>query len=189
MDCSLPGSSVHGISQAIVLEWIAISFSRGSSRPRDQTRVSRLVDRCFTIWATGKSSLWNSLGKNTGVSSLSLLQGIFPTQGSNPGLPCGRWILSPAEPQGKPENTGVGSLSFLQWIIPTQELNRSLLHYKWILYQVSYQGSPNSCKNSWDWIIMTTYFKTSTHWSSWAYRLGQSSRMMPQIFLIHWSSS
>ena len=40
MDCSLPGSSVHGIFQAIVLEWIAISFSRESSRPRDQTRVS-----------------------------------------------------------------------------------------------------------------------------------------------------
>ena len=35
MDCSLPGSSVHGIFQAIVLEWIAISFSRGSSQPRD----------------------------------------------------------------------------------------------------------------------------------------------------------
>ena len=52
MDCSLPGSSVHGIFQAIVLEWIAISFSRGSSQPRDWTRVSRIVDRCFTLWAT-----------------------------------------------------------------------------------------------------------------------------------------
>ena len=52
MDCSLPGSSVHGIFQAIVLEWIAISFSRGSSRPRDWTRVSCIVDRGFTIWAT-----------------------------------------------------------------------------------------------------------------------------------------
>ena len=50
-DCSLPGSSVHGIFQAIVLEWIAISFSRGSSWPRDQTQVSHIVDRCFTIWA------------------------------------------------------------------------------------------------------------------------------------------
>ena len=49
MDCSLPGSSVHGIFQAIVLEWIAISFSRGSSRPRDLTRVSRIVDRRFTV--------------------------------------------------------------------------------------------------------------------------------------------
>ena len=49
MDCSLPGSSVHGIFQAIVLEWIAISFSKGSSQPRDRTRVSRIVDRRFTI--------------------------------------------------------------------------------------------------------------------------------------------
>ena len=49
MDCSLPGSSVHGIFHAIVLEWIAISFSRGSSQPRDQTQVSCVVDRRFTI--------------------------------------------------------------------------------------------------------------------------------------------
>ena len=40
MDCSLPGSSVHGISQARKLEWVAISFSRGSSRPRNQTLIS-----------------------------------------------------------------------------------------------------------------------------------------------------
>ena len=52
MDYSLPGSSVHGIFQAIVLEWIAISFSRGSSQPRAQTQVSCIVDRWFTIWAT-----------------------------------------------------------------------------------------------------------------------------------------
>ena len=52
MDCSLPGSSVHGIFQAIVIEWIAISFPRGSSWPRDRTRVSHIVDRCLTIWAT-----------------------------------------------------------------------------------------------------------------------------------------
>ena len=44
MDCSLPGSSVHGIFQAILLEWIAISFSRGFSQPRDRTQVSCIVD-------------------------------------------------------------------------------------------------------------------------------------------------
>ena len=49
MDCSLPGSSVHGIFQAMVLEWIAISFSKGSSQPRDRTQVSHIIDRCFTI--------------------------------------------------------------------------------------------------------------------------------------------
>ena len=52
MDCSLPGSFVNGIFQARVPEWVAISFSRGSSRPRNWTWVSRIVDRCFTIWAT-----------------------------------------------------------------------------------------------------------------------------------------
>ena len=45
MDCSPPGSSVHGIVQARILEWGAISFSRGSSRPRDQTQVSRIAGR------------------------------------------------------------------------------------------------------------------------------------------------
>ena len=52
MDCSLPGSSMHEIFHARVLEWVAISFSRGSSWLRDWTQVSRIVGRCFTIWAT-----------------------------------------------------------------------------------------------------------------------------------------
>ena len=52
MDCSPPGFSVHGIFQARILEWVAISFSRASSRPRDQTRVSHNAGRLFTIWAT-----------------------------------------------------------------------------------------------------------------------------------------
>ena len=50
-DCSLPGSSVRGILQARILEWVAVSFSRRSSQPRDQTRVSCIAGRCFTIWA------------------------------------------------------------------------------------------------------------------------------------------
>ena len=56
MDCSLPGSSIHGIFQAEVMEWVAISLSRGSSRPRDGTWVSRIAGRCFTIWATALST-------------------------------------------------------------------------------------------------------------------------------------
>ena len=66
MDCSLPGCSAHGIFQAMVLEWVAISFSRRSSWPRDQTRVSSIVGRCFTVWAT-KSVIINSAAMNTGV--------------------------------------------------------------------------------------------------------------------------
>ena len=51
-DCSPPGSSVYGILQASILEWVAISFSRGSSRPKDWTQISCIAGRFFTIWAT-----------------------------------------------------------------------------------------------------------------------------------------
>ena len=49
MDCSLPAFSVHGILQARILEWVTISFSRGSSRPRDGTWVSRIGGRHFNL--------------------------------------------------------------------------------------------------------------------------------------------
>ena len=52
MDCSLSGFSVHGIFQARVLKWIVISFSKGSSRPRNRTLVSCIAGRRFTVWAT-----------------------------------------------------------------------------------------------------------------------------------------
>ena len=51
-DCSPLGSSVHGILQARILEWVAIPFSRESSQSRDQTWVFRIADRFFTISAT-----------------------------------------------------------------------------------------------------------------------------------------
>ena len=57
MDCSPPGSSVHGILQAKILEWVAIAFSRGSSWPRDRTQVSHIAGIFFTIWATCHSVL------------------------------------------------------------------------------------------------------------------------------------
>jgi len=52
MDCSPPGSSVHGIFQARIPEWVAISFFRGSSRSRDRTWVSYIAGGFFTLWAT-----------------------------------------------------------------------------------------------------------------------------------------
>ena len=57
MDCSLL-HCVHGIFQARVLEWVAISFCRGSSQPRDRTWVSCIVGRHFTVWATGRQHLF-----------------------------------------------------------------------------------------------------------------------------------
>ena len=63
--CSLLGFSIRGIFQARLLEQVAISFFRGSSQARDQTQVSHIVDRCFTVWATRKqlSSHGSDLGQ------------------------------------------------------------------------------------------------------------------------------
>ena len=57
MDCSLPGSSVYGILQARILEWIVIPFSRGSSRPRDQTLSSALQAHSLPSELPGRSNL------------------------------------------------------------------------------------------------------------------------------------
>ena len=92
-----------------LLEWVAYPFSSGSSQPRNWTRISCIAGGFFTNLAMreaqshsvvsnslrphGLYSPWNSPGQNTGVGSLSLLQGIFPTQGLNPGLLHCRLIL------------------------------------------------------------------------------------------------
>ena len=95
---------------------------------------------------------WNSPGQNNGVGSLSLLQGLFATQGSNPGLLHCRRILY--QPPGKPKNTGMGSLSLLQGIFPTQEaLSEGLLNERtnnWINEKAERcpRGIPSSI-NSW----------------------------------------
>ena len=109
-------------------------------------KLLRVKSECHSIvsnslWCHGLYTPWNSPGQNIGVGSCSLLQGILPTQESNPGLPHCRWTL-PAEPQGKPKNTGVGSLFLLQGIFPTQESNGGLLHCRWIIYQLSYKEVP-----------------------------------------------
>ena len=79
MDCNLPGSSAHGISQERILEWIAIPFSRGSSKPSDGNQASHIAGGFFTIWATREAQeYW--------VGSLSFLQGIILTQETNGGL-------------------------------------------------------------------------------------------------------
>ena len=65
VDCSPPGSSVHGILQARILEWVAISFARGSSQPRDQTQVSCIAGRRFILWATKEPSYNDAVMETT----------------------------------------------------------------------------------------------------------------------------
>ena len=86
---------VHAILQARILEWVAFPFSRGSSQPSYETQVSCIAGRFFNSWAKRKP-------KNTGVGSLSLLQGIFLTQELNQVLLHCRWILYQLSYQGSP---------------------------------------------------------------------------------------
>ena len=77
MNCSLPGFSIHGILQSRILKWVAISFSRGSSWPRDQTRVSCIACRFFTIWATREAQQKGiRFSKNRGQQRMRQLTGI-----------------------------------------------------------------------------------------------------------------
>ena len=74
MDCSLPGSYVHEILQATTLEWVAISFSRGSSRPRDGTHVSCINRWLLYHWAVGEAQTSLVLGKSGWLAPLSAVQ-------------------------------------------------------------------------------------------------------------------
>ena len=96
---SLPGSSVHGIFQARILEWGAISFSRGFSRPRDWTWVSCIAVRCFTIWATREAHFgcYNKIWGFPGGSDVKVSAYNAGNLGSIPGL-----RRSPGEGNGNP---------------------------------------------------------------------------------------
>ena len=82
MDCSPPGSSVQGILQARVLQWVAISFSKGSSRLRDQTHVSCIAGGFFTVWATREVPLVFRYLKNSVVVGEEILARWPPRQAS-----------------------------------------------------------------------------------------------------------
>ena len=77
MDCSPPGSSLHGISQARIQEWVAIFFSRGSSPPRDGTWVSSTAGRFFTNWATSKPGLGSPRNHRYQFSSVQSLSHVW----------------------------------------------------------------------------------------------------------------
>ena len=69
---SLPGSSVHGIFQARILKWVAISFSKGFSWPRDRTPVSCITDGLFTDWTTSEAG---QVLKTTFLAAVSIIWG------------------------------------------------------------------------------------------------------------------
>ena len=80
-----------------------------------------------SLWPHGIYSPWNSPGQNTGVGSLSLLQGIFPTQGSNPGLLHCRWILYQLSHEGSPTYFQTQS-TYLKWPLSSSEFSLFMGH-------------------------------------------------------------
>ena len=120
IDYSLPGSSVHGIFQARVLEWVAIPFSRGSSQPRDWTRVFCIVGWHFTIWATRE--VWIS-HNDTHIPSLLSLP---PTQPSS-------------HPSRSSQSTRLGSLYYTA---TSHQL--SILHMREYMYWCYFLHSSHS---------------------------------------------
>ena len=70
LDCSLPGSSVHGLLQVRILEWVAIPYSRESSLSRDHTHVSCIADRFFIHWATWEAKFLECRSFTTLVRSI-----------------------------------------------------------------------------------------------------------------------
>ena len=96
--CKPMDYTVHGILQARILEWVAFPFSRISSNPGIEPRSP-------TLQADSLPAEPQRKPKNTGVGSLSLLQGIFPTQELNLGLLHCRQILYQLSYQGSPQNT------------------------------------------------------------------------------------
>ena len=112
MNYNPPGSSVHGILQARILEWVAISFSI-MSHMCNALYVCICMKWTLLSWVWLFATSWmvafqspvsmDSPGQNTRVGGRSLLQGIFPTQGSNSGLPHCRQILYHVSHQGSPQ--------------------------------------------------------------------------------------
>ena len=113
MDCSPPGSSVHGDSPG------KNTGGLPCPPPGDLPNL-RIEPRSPTLQVDSLLSEPPGKPVNTGVGSLSLLQGSFPTQGIKPGSPTLQVDSLQSEPPGKPENTGVGSLSLLQGNLLTQ---------------------------------------------------------------------
>ena len=91
MDCCLQGSSIHGIFQARILEWVAISFSRGYSWPKVWTQVSHNAGRLFTTWATVVDIFYINIYIVIYTYSCSVIKLCLtlcdPTNCSMPGLP------------------------------------------------------------------------------------------------------
>ena len=137
MDHSPPGSTVHGIFQARILEWVVISCSKGSSQPRDWTWVFRIAGRYFNIWASPVAQLVKNL------HAMDLIPWVGNTPGEGKGSPLQYSGLENSmdySPWGRKESdmTEPLSLSLFKIIWATREAltpNPSSVNLKLVILQ------------------------------------------------------
>ena len=136
--CDPMDYTVHAILQASILEWVAFSFSRGSSQPRDRTKSPALQADSLPAEPQVKP-------KNTGVGSLSLLQWLFSTKESNWGLLHCRQILNKLSSQG--------SLRGIAWWIKKFLFSLELTWSAHLLIGYPLQSSLHHVQDSWKWLV------------------------------------
>ena len=179
MDCSLLGFAINGIFQARVLEWVAISFSRGSSRPRDRIQVSLIVGRCFTLWATREAYVAH---KNTCLLDLHLYL--------HSGLII-KWtgLISKSIPGlGKSTEEGIGYSHQYSWTSLVAQLVKNLpaMWETWVR-SLGWEGESNplqysGLKNSMDCIVHGGCKELDT--TEWLLLHSQWMCKFPQSYLI-----
>ena len=155
MDYSPPGSSVHGILQARILEWVAFPFSRGSSWPRDQTPISCIAGRFLTTEPPGKPFVdYKALFKEENFLLLScLLEKTFPpllcTSNSCPDCSAGLFVFCypvvTKQNFGSEERTRL-TCPILSWLVSPVSCVRSCVHFSLCPAQ------PWECKPRFSWI-------------------------------------
>ena len=163
-DCSLLGSSVHGIFQARILKWVAMSSSRRSSRPRDWSHVSsifcisrRIQPRSPTLQVDSLPAEPPRKPKNTGMGYPFSSGSSQPRNQTRVSCIAGGFFTSWASKEAQEYWNG---LSLLRWIFPTQESNQGLLHCRWILYHWATREAETT-------VVIILY--TSDSWTTWVW--------------------
>ena len=217
MDCSPSGSSVHGILQARILEWIAMPSSRDLPNPGMEPRFPKLQKDSlpFEPGFLTKVAFFGSLsilvsfwqlvtGKKISIFILKQLfllrcleKSVSRSVVSDSLWPHGLYLARLLCPWGSPgKNTGVCCHALLQGIFPTQGLIPGLQHCRQILYHLSYQGKPQSkwkcellslVKERANLIFLSMFWTSSISYVKWTHFIFLLRALFPQLFCLAWS--
>ena len=143
MDCSPAGSSVHGIFQARKLDWVAISFSKGSSQPRDGSRISCIARRVFTTEPLGKPLCVCTLSHFSHVRLFATLWTVAHQDPLSTGFSRQEyWSGLPCPPPGDLLKPGIEPTSFTSPALASGFFTASTT---WEAHNITYSPRPRGC--------------------------------------------